>query len=95
VDLKSKGNWLEVEDDMRLKISVIQPDISWLVSSQKIHNFLIKLFKSENLMQQEIRHFVRLVHCKILNKIFALDLCSMLICKQVYTCWRVKGSSSV
>jgi hypothetical protein len=40
VDLKSKKrNWLKVEDDMRLKISVIQPDISQLVSSQKINHF--------------------------------------------------------
>jgi hypothetical protein len=29
----------EVEDDMRLKFSVIQPDMSRLVSSQKIHHF--------------------------------------------------------
>jgi hypothetical protein len=37
-------------------------------------------------MQQEIEYFVRLVQCKILNKIFALDLCLMLIYKQGYTC---------
>jgi hypothetical protein len=46
-------------------------------------------------MQQEIKYFVKLVQCKILNKIFALDLCLMLICKQVYTFWRGKGSSNV
>jgi hypothetical protein len=27
--------------------------------------------------------------------IFALHLCLMLICKQVYTCWKGKGSSGV
>jgi hypothetical protein len=40
-----------------------------------------KTFKSENVMQQEITYFVRSEQCKILNKIFALDLCLMFICK--------------
>jgi hypothetical protein len=49
VDIKSKKrNRLEVEDDTRLKISAIQPDISRLVSSQKIHLFLIK-FSSQKM----------------------------------------------
>jgi hypothetical protein len=34
-------------------------------------------------MQQEIKYFVRLAQCTILNKIFVLDLYLMSICKHV------------
>jgi hypothetical protein len=35
-------------------------------------------------MQQEIKYFVRLVQCKILNKIFALDLCDVDMQTSIY-----------
>jgi hypothetical protein len=80
---------LDVEDDMRLKTSVIQSDMSRLS-----FNFQVRKCNAT-----KIKYVVRSVQCKILKKISALDLCLMSICKQqeqhVGGGGGGKGSSSV